>query len=926
MAARLAVDLDQSPNTITVNVTPVNDAPVISGPGTASVQEDAPIAARSVTGQLTGVDPDPGDSVQTWTVLNGTLPQAAQYSFLIDEFKVTRPGITIFDDTFGDGAPPPSAPNFSNGTPTSYVTGGSFTESTANGGQATLDSAHAVSITGVGTATPLIGQSATLLTDISSDTTQGLKQENDFTVEGTFDLIAPSDLREGYGIALTDRGPGVVGNDTLNLQVFRSAGGGTAVQLRDLDPTANTSTLIDSMVINATPQENQIVLRLSHAAGSNAISAAFDLYASGVYQSTVNFASTDDIFQGEDWTRAQFIANAPNPTVSYLQGIYGTLAIDGNGLWTYSLANNLPAVQALGPNDTVQDTFIVDASDGHGGIGQKTITISVQGVNDAPTITGDLAIAVTNGGSVALTTNDFQAVDPDNTPSQRTFSVSDATHGHVAFANAPATAITTFTEADLEAGLLIFVHDGSSTTEATFKVAVSDGLATTAPTTVVAFVPTVSIVVKTANGMDFQNDDINTEIATGVVQPGGTSAFTIVNAAANRDFVFQGSGFAYGSGNALIAGTIFSFQEFTHNPSTLLAEFTGRIDAAGFYSAAVAQTQIDQHQFDTFASNWTFNFVGGAGNDAFGGGDLNDAFKASGGSDLFDGQSGIDRANYTAASGPIAVQLATGTVVKFTDTTMTAIAGTDTLRSVEQVTGTRFADTFDATGFSALSQNAGSILSFNTDGTSNEFEGRDGNDIIRGNGNTRVSYLHATGPVTVDLAAGTADGDSSIGHDIFLGGVNKICGSEFGDTLRGSNNPANTAELFEGRGGDDFIDGQGGFDRAVYLNEDHLINVHLAAGDVFGGVNTGHDTLRSIEGIQGTQFDDTYDATGFTSTSVNGPNFASSRTFNEFEGAGGNDTITGNGNTRIAYYNATDGVTVILGASGSGSLNFQGEF
>ena len=40
--------------------------------------------------------------------------------------------------------------------------------------------------------------------------------------------------------------------------------------------------------------------------------------------------------------------------------------------------------------------------------------------------------------------------------------------------------------------------------------------------------------------------------------------------------------------------------------------------------------------------------------------------------------------------------------------------------------------------------------------------------------------------------------------------------------------------------------------------------------------------------------------------------------FNEFEGGGGNDTITGNGNTRVAFYNATAGVTVTLGASGSG--------
>jgi len=40
-------------------------------------------------------------------------------------------------------------------------------------------------------------------------------------------------------------------------------------------------------------------------------------------------------------------------------------------------------------------------------------------------------------------------------------------------------------------------------------------------------------------------------------------------------------------------------------------------------------------------------------------------------------------------------------------------------------------------------------------------------------------------------------------------------------------------------------------------------------------------------------------------------------TINEFEGVGGNDSITGNGNTRIAFYNASDGVTVDLAAGTS---------
>ena len=152
-----------------------------------------------------------------------------------------------------------------------------------------------------------------------------------------------------------------------------------------------------------------------------------------------------------------------------------------------------------------------------------------------------------------------------------------------------------------------------------------------------------------------------------------------------------------------------------------------------------------------------------------------------------------------------------------------------------------------------------------------------------------------------------------------------VRGSEFADTLLGSNNLTGV-EVFQGRGGNDFIDGGGGFDRALYgfrtdNNVTGGITVDMAAGTVDGDASVGHDTLRSIEAVRGTNFADSYDATGFTTTSINGPNFGSAgftviggvqAAFNEFEGLGGNDSITGNGNTRISYINATDGVTVDL--------------
>ena len=60
-------------------------------------------------------------------------------------------------------------------------------------------------------------------------------------------------------------------------------------------------------------------------------------------------------------------------------------------------------------------------------------------------------------------------------------------------------------------------------------------------------------------------------------------------------------------------------------------------------------------------------------------------------------------------------------------------------------------------------------------------------------------FYNATGGVTVDLAAGTVTGDASVGSDIITGGVNSVVGSQFGDTIYGSDTASLVAEQFEGR-------------------------------------------------------------------------------------------------------------------------------
>src|SRR5258708_35007065 len=158
------------------------------------------------------------------------------------------------------------------------------------------------------------------------------------------------------------------------------------------------------------------------------------------------------------------------------------------------------------------------------------------------------------------------------------------------------------------------------------------------------------------------------------------------------------------------------------------------------------------------------------------------------------------------------------------------------------------------------------------------------------------------------------------GTDTFTG-VTAVQGSMFGDTLLGSS----FNNTFTGLGGNDNIDGRGGFDTASYNSLSTVtsgVTVNMAAGTAIGDASIGSDTLRNIEGVQGTMLADVYDATGYGNGQPTTLNVStSSGNFNQFEGLGGNDQVTGNGNTRVIYSNATAGVTITIRAGGAGSAH-----
>lgn len=94
--------------------------------------------------------------------------------------------------------------------------------------------------------------------------------------------------------------------------------------------------------------------------------------------------------------------------------------------------------------------------------------------NVPPELTGDFSISVRRGQHVIVTTDDIDAIDPDNTADELTYTVSNFRGGHIALDGARDAAVTTFTQADLNQSRVLFVHRGGPERTCRFDVVVHD--------------------------------------------------------------------------------------------------------------------------------------------------------------------------------------------------------------------------------------------------------------------------------------------------------------------------------------------------------------------------------------------------------------------------------------------------------------------
>jgi VCBS repeat-containing protein len=354
--------------------------------------------------------------VLTWNVVGGNPGHVTTYRVTADEFTIQKNGTIIFDDTFADANQPPGQPPLST------------TQLTIADGRAVLDSANATtafsipdpSLDFTGLPTGFIGNFASVFTNNDpTNTTLGLKSGSSFQVSAVYDLVSSE---ADYGIRLSN-GDGSIqfpGDDVVDLAVWPTLTGGLQVELNQINFFGGSMTLLGSAPITINPGDDQILLTLTHNAPSSGpdtglVTASFTVLHSGVPDYTVTIGGMGEIFQTGDWTRAGFEAVAPGNTSSFVNGIYGALAINQNGAWTYLLHNNQANVQALAAGQHVTDSFQVQVTDQFGATDTKTINVDVAGNNDAPTLQAPIAAAPVLANDTLTLTDTLAFTDLDLT-------------------------------------------------------------------------------------------------------------------------------------------------------------------------------------------------------------------------------------------------------------------------------------------------------------------------------------------------------------------------------------------------------------------------------------------------------------------------------------------------------------------------------
>ena len=248
------------------------------------------------------------------------------------------------------------------------------------------------------------------------------------------------------------------------------------------------------------------------------------------------------------------------------------------------------------------------------------------------------------------------------------------------------------------------------------------------------------------------------------------------------------------------------------------------------------------------------------------GNSLDNLFYASIGNNILDGGAGSDTVSYqnTFSGHPIGVTVS----LAVTGPQNTGGSGTDTLISIENLTGTDYTD--------MLTGNVGN----------NALDGGGGADWLAGGGGNDTYYVdNIDDKVIENASAGTDLVWSSAPAYTLPANVENLRLADGWGNLNGSGNSLNN--ILYANAGSNVLDGGDGIDTASYQYNSKYggVTISLAVAGPQSTGNSGTDTLLNIENLTGTTYGDTL--TGNAGNNVlNGYGGADT-----LQGGAGNDTL-----------------------------------
>jgi VCBS repeat-containing protein len=374
--------VDGTPQPVSITIDGSNDAAVISGSAAGTVIEAGGVAngtpgTPTASGNLFDTDVD--NPINTWTAVTSPAPSANGFG----TFEMTAGGAWTY--TLNNSNPTVEALNVGQTLTDTFTV--ATVDGTAQSVTITIDGANdAAVISGLATGTVV---EAGGVANGTPGTPIAIGNLFDTDVDNATDawtaVNSPTTSVNGYGtFTLTNSGVWAYTLDNSN----------AAVEALNVNQTLTDTFTVTT--VDGTPQPVTITIDGSNdAAVISGLATGTVIEAGGAANGTPgtptasgNLFDTDVDNPSNTWTAVA----SPTPSIDG----FGTFEMTAGGTWTYTLNNSNPAVEALNVGQTLTDTFTVATVDGTA----QSVTITIDGANDAAVISGLATGTVIEAGSV----------------------------------------------------------------------------------------------------------------------------------------------------------------------------------------------------------------------------------------------------------------------------------------------------------------------------------------------------------------------------------------------------------------------------------------------------------------------------------------------------------------------------------------------